>query len=200
MARVSQPDLAAAERAVADLLRALAIPSLDADPELRETPARVARLYAEELLDGYGRDPATVLSDGVASDERGLVVLSNARYASVCPHHMLPSEGVVSVGYLPAGRVVGLGTLVRLVEVFAHRLVLQETLGRQIAEALVAHLGARGAAVHLRARHQCLAARGEKQGEALFTTTAYAGSFERDEGARVSFLHAALGPVPGAPR
>lgn len=187
---MSAPDLAAAQRAIAELLRSLALPD-PSDPELRETPVRVARLFVDELLDGYRKDPAQVLADGVGSDERGLVVLAHTRYVSVCPHHLLPCEGVATVGYLPNGRVVGLGTLVALLDVFAHRLVLQESLGRQVADALVAHLGARGAAVHLSARHQCLTTRGEKQVEARLVTTAYAGDFAHDEAAQLAFLRAA---------
>jgi GTP cyclohydrolase I len=180
------PDLDAAARAIADRLRALDAP-LDRDPELRETPERAARMFADELLDGYRGDPVAVLSDGIAASDPGLVVLTGVRYVSMCPHHLMPSMGRAAIAYLPGGRVVGLGTLVRLLEVYAHRFILQETLGQHVADALVTHLGARGAAVHLRARHRCLSARGEKQSTAAVVTLAYAGTMpETDRAAFVS--------------
>ncbi len=181
------PDLALATRAVADLLAALGAP-LDDDPELRDTPARVARMYMDELLDGYAADPVDVLCDGVATSEPGLVVLTGVRYVSMCPHHLMPSMGRAAIGYLPSGRVVGLGTLVKLLEVYAHRLILQEALGQRVAEALVTHLGAHGAAVHLRARHLCLSARGEKQSTAAVASVAYAGSMPESD--RAAFIAA----------
>src|SRR5947207_11784839 len=118
---MSAVDLPSAERAIEAFLRALGVPG--GDPELSETPARVARAFAQELLDGYTIDPAAVLADGVGASAEGLVTLTNISYASVCPHHLLPSLGRAHLGYLPGGRVVGLGTLVRLVDALAHRLV-----------------------------------------------------------------------------
>lgn len=186
------PDLPAAEAAIAALLRAAGAP-LDTDPELRDTPARAARAFLEELLDGYRVDPAEVLRDGVASTEPCLVVVTNVRFTSMCPHHLLPSEGRAHVGYLPGGRVVGLGTLVRLIEAYAHRLILQEALGQSVAGALVRYLGARGAGVVIEARHACLSARGEHQVDAAVVTTALAGSFATDPSERDMFLRAAHG-------
>lgn len=184
------PDPAAASQAIADLLRAVGAP-LDTDVELRDTPDRAARMFIDELLDGYATDPADVLRDGVAASDPGLVVLTGVRYVSMCPHHLMPSMGRAAIAYLPTGRVVGLGTLVRLLEVYAHRLILQETLGQRVADALVSQLGARGAAVHLRARHRCLAARGEKQVGAAVVTVAYAGAMpESDRAAFVASVAA----------
>jgi GTP cyclohydrolase I len=182
-------DLGAAEAAIAALLRAVGAP-VATDPELRETPNRAARALIEELLDGYRVDPADVLRDGVAANERGLVVLTGVRFVSMCPHHLLPSYGVAHVGYLPGGRVVGLGTLVRLVEAYAHRLILQESLGQRVADALVAHLAARGAGVVIEGRHTCLSARGERQPDAVVVTTALAGVLAADAGERAVFLRA----------
>lgn len=180
-------DLALATRALADLLVAMGAPVHD-DPELRGTPARAARMYLDELLDGYASKPEDVLRDGVASSEPGLVVITRVRYVSMCPHHLLPSMGRAAIGYLPRDRVAGLGTLVKLLELYAHRLILQEALGQCVADALVEHLGARGAAVHLRARHLCLSARGEKQAAASVVTVACAG--ELPESDRTAFVSA----------
>jgi GTP cyclohydrolase I len=185
-------DLSAAEAAILALMRAAGAP-VETDPELAGTPARAARALLEELLDGYRVDPRAVLADALATSEAGLVVLRNVRFASMCPHHFLPSAGFAHVGYLPGARVVGLGTLVALVEAFAHRLILQETLGQRIADALVAHLGARGAGVVIEARHACLSSRGERQADALVVTTASAGVFRTDAGEREAFLRAVGG-------
>src|SRR5262245_22867525 len=103
-------DVAAAERAVRDLLVALRTP-VDADPELRDTPARVARALADELLDGYRIEPSALFDDAIASVDAGLVVVTGVRYASMCPHHLMPSLGRADVGYLARGRVAGLGAL-----------------------------------------------------------------------------------------
>ncbi len=178
-----------AAEALRAFLVALDLP-VDRDPELRDTPMRVARAFADELLDGYARDPATPLADALPSESGELVMLGNITYASVCPHHLLPSTGLAHVGYLPGGRIVGLGALVQVVEVCAHRLVLQETLGQQIAAALVTHLGARAAGVVLEASHQCMVARGERQHGSRVVTQSFAGAWRDDVAARAEFLHA----------
>nr|MBK7070654.1 GTP cyclohydrolase I [Deltaproteobacteria bacterium] len=110
----------------------------------RSTPTRglgYARAGFARLARGVSRrlpaHPAAVLAEALPSTERCMVVLAHVSYASMCPHHLLPSAGRATLGYLPGGRIVGLGALVQLLECFAHRLVLQETLGRQVAEALM---------------------------------------------------------------
>ncbi len=178
-----------AAAAVRAFLAALELP-LDDDPELRETPERVARAFYDELLEGHRADPAAVLADALPSPSENLVALTNVTYSSVCPHHLLPSQGVAHVGYLPGGRIVGLGALVRLIEVCAHRLVLQEALGQRIADALVDHLGARAAGVVLDASHQCMAARGERRPGARVVTQSFAGAWRADPSARGEFLRA----------
>ena len=182
-----QPDRAAARAAVVSLLSALGL-SPTVDHELLRTPELVATMYADELLDGYRLDPAEILRETEIASSADLVVLAGVRYVSVCPHHLLPCSGWATVGYLPGGRIVGLGALVRLVHALAHRLVLQESLGAQIATALVQHLGARAAGVHLRARHQCLAMRGERRANAALTTVAWAGQWTESE--RTVFVNA----------
>ncbi len=180
------PDTA---RAVRDFLDSLGV-DREGDPELRGTPERVARAWRDELLAGYRVEPAEVLADTLASAERGMVLVTHIAYASVCPHHLLPAWGVAHVGYLPDGRIVGLGAMVRLVEALGRRLVLQETLGRQVAEALVTHLGARAAGVRLDAAHGCLSTCGERQGGARVVTHGYAGAWRDDEAARREFWSA----------
>ena len=181
-----------AAEALRAFLRALGLP-VDTDPELCGTPERASRAWREELLDGYQRTAAEVLAEALPSSERSMVVLAHVTFASMCPHHLLPSAGRATLGYLPGGRIVGLGALVQLIECFAPRRVLQETLGRQVAEALVEHLGARAAGVVLEGRHACLSLRGERQSEGVVVTQSFAGLWADDMTARREFLDAASG-------
>jgi len=188
-AHADDDPIARAAAAMRAFLVALDLP-VDTDPELRDTPERVARAWRDELLDGYNATPREALVDALPSESEGLVSLAQITYTSVCPHHLLPSAGVAHVGYLPGGRIVGLGSVVRLVEICAHRLVLQETLGQQVADALVEHLGARAAGVVLDASHACMVTRGERQHEARVVTQSFSGAWRHDVGARAEFLHA----------
>lgn len=146
-------------------------------PHLLTTPERVADAWADELLFGEGADPAslfeTFADPAGAADEA--VIVTGIHYVSVCPHHLLPYTGVAHVAYLPADRVVGFSKIVRLVELLGARLVIQEEHARDVADALRAHLGARGAGVVLEARQMCMAVRGVRQHDARVTCTAWAG-------------------------
>ena len=117
------------------------------DPErdgLKNTPARVARMY-EEILQGYHTDPTTLINDAlfeVAYDE--MVVVKDIEYYSLCEHHLLPFYGVAHVAYLPHGKVLGLSKIPRVVDMFARHLQVQERLTRQIADFLDEVLHPRG--------------------------------------------------------
>lgn len=167
--------------------------------DLEQTPRRVAEAWRDDLLDGYGRDPARILAGAMPSRGRGLVTVTGIDFHSVCPHHLLPSRGIAHVGYLPGGRVVGFGQIVKLVDALAHRLVLEEDLARQIAEALVEHLGARGAACVLEAEQLCMTVRGERRSGARAHAEAHAGELARDGAARRRF-HAIVIRAGGAAR
>lgn len=166
--------------AVAAFLKAAGVDP--ADPHLQDTPARVADAWADELIAGYEADPAEILAgfDQAGPSSDGAVIVTGVHYVSVCPHHLLPYQGVAHLAYVPGGREVGFSKLVRLVEALGARLVLQEDLGRSLAEALVTHLGARGAAVTLEAQQMCMALRGVRRHQARVTTTARLGVFEDD--------------------
>jgi GTP cyclohydrolase IA len=167
-------DVDRAARAIEEFLRAVGAP-VDSDPELAQTGRRVAEAFAEDLLDGYRQDPGAILSESTASDASGLVVIAQIATATICPHHLMPATGVVHVAYLPGDRVVGFGALARLVDCYAHRLMLQEDLGRSIARALETHLEARGAAAIVDLAPTCLTARGSRRHGARAITSAYAG-------------------------
>jgi GTP cyclohydrolase I len=148
------------------------------DPNLKETPDRVTDAWADEFLDGYGRSAREVLADRFPvskQSERELVVVTNLRFRSMCPHHLLPYTGVAHVAYVPGKEVVGFGRLSALVDVFAHRLVLQEELARQVALALKTELKSKGSACLIKAEQSCFRLRGEGQHDAITFSEAYEG-------------------------
>jgi len=165
------------EAAVAELLAAIG--EDPTRPGVQRTPKRVAEAYAE-YFSGMGVDPVAVLRDGVdaAGDgERGdLVLLRGLEFRSMCEHHLLPFRGVAHVGYLPGGKVVGLGRLGTVVETLAARPQLQERLGEQIASALEDGLAPRGVIVVLDAQHDCVAARDARQTRSTTVTVASRGA------------------------
>lgn len=148
--------------------------------DLAETPGRVAEAFLVDLLDGYGRDPARVLAESMPSASGDLVAVTGIDFHAVCPHHLLPYRGLAHVAYLPGDRVVGFGQVARLVDTLAHRLVIEEDLARHVAEALVRHLGARGAACLLEAEHLCLTVRGEVRRGARAHVQCFVGEMRRD--------------------
>jgi GTP cyclohydrolase I len=168
------PDLRRMEQAISEWLVACGLDSRDKD--LATTPARVARVWASEFLDGYAADPAEILGELVVGEaDPDVVVVTGLRFHAMCPHHLFPYRGLAHIAYLPAGKLVGFSRLGRLVECFAHRLTLQERITHQIAAALVQHLDARGAGVVLEAQQLCLALPGEKHDAATVTTSAFVG-------------------------
>ncbi len=156
---VERPSRAEAEEAVRTLIRwAGDNPGREG---LRETPRRVVRAY-EEFFAGYGQDPRQHLAKTFSEVEGydDLVLVRDIDIESHCEHHMVPIVGMAHVAYLPAGRVVGLSKLARVVEIYARRLQTQESMTAQIADAIEAVLEPRGVAVMIDAAHQCMTTRG----------------------------------------
>lgn len=181
---------------VAELTRELLL-AIGEDPDrpgLKQTPQRMADLYTE-FFAGIGEDPAEPLartisvSQGPAPDTlpSGAVLLRGIRFRSVCEHHLLPFAGYAHIAYLPGEQVVGLGALVKVVEILAARPQVQERLGEQIAEAIAAHLDAHGVLVVLDAVHGCVTTRGERQTEASTLTIAARGGYT-DPAARAELI------------
>lgn len=172
-------DRARAAEAIAAFLDAIGhAPS--SDPELSATPERVANAWVDELLDGYDVDVAELLADescSVGAVSPGLVAVRDVAVTTVCPHHLLPSRGLGSVVYEPGARLAGIGTIARVVVAYARRLTLQESIGANVASALVSVLGARGAACRLVFVHECMASRGERQPGARVESISFAGTF-----------------------
>lgn len=156
---------------------------------LRDTPDRVLRAYGE-FFAGYGQDPASILAKGFDDLEGydGPVVVRDIAIESHCEHHMVPFRGFAHVAYLPRGRVVGLSKIARLVGVFASRLQIQERLTAQIAHTLQTELDARGVAVVIAAKHECMTSRGVMQRGATTVTTQVTGVWGEDALARAEIL------------
>jgi GTP cyclohydrolase I len=175
-------DLGRAERAVADLLAALG--QDPASEPLADTPRRVAAGYAELLT------PAPFTLTTFPNDEGydDLVLAKAIPFASLCQHHLLPFTGVAHVGYLPAGRILGLSKLARVVELFARRLQLQERLTTQVADWLQTELEPNGVGVVLEAEHLCMTLRGVRAAGARTVTSALHGRLRTDPGSRQEFL------------
>ena len=169
------PDANAIATAIAALLRAAGHdPSSAAD--VRQTPARVAKLWMEEFLAGYAMDPAKILGEPVVGEaDPAVVVVSGLRFHSMCPHHLVPFRGVAHLAYLPAGKLAGFGRLADLVECFTKRLTLQERATSAIADALWRGLGAHGAGCVLEAEQLCLALPGERHDSSCVVTSAFVG-------------------------
>lgn len=175
-------DLVAAELAAADFLAAL---GLDFGAEgLRETPARMARAYAELLAP----EPfeLTTFPNDAGYDE--LVLVRAIPFRTICEHHLLPFAGVAHVGYLPGERILGLSKLARVVGHFAARPQTQERLTRQIANHLDAGLNPLGVGVVLDAEHTCMTLRGVKAIGATTVTSALLGTLRTDPRSRAEFL------------
>ncbi len=171
-------DRAAAERAIADFLKALGFdPREHAD--LAETPERVTEAFSQDLLRGHAVDVRELIRKGScaapASAKTGLVAVKEIAVASVCPHHLLPALGVAHVVYQPGATLLGIGTISALVDAFARRLTLQEAIAHNVVTALVEHAGARGAYCELELEHGCLRARGERQTAAIVRSSDRAG-------------------------
>jgi GTP cyclohydrolase I len=163
---------------------------LGEDPKregLLETPDRVSRSL-RFLTEGYAMDAADAIGDALFEEDYDeIVVVRDVPFYSLCEHHLLPFFGVAHIAYAPQGRVVGLSKIPRLVDVYAHRLQLQERMTREIAEALRAVTEPLGVAVVLEARHLCMEMRGvEKAGQTV--TSCMLGCFRDDPRTRSEFL------------
>lgn len=191
IAREGDFDPAAFEKAVGDLLRACGVST--GGPHTGRTVLRVRELWQRRLLGGYELDPADALGDGFEDPRRDMVVVRGIAVHGVCPHHLVPFRGVAHVAYLPGGRLHGFGRIARMVDAIGHRFTYQEWMTRDIAEVLVAHGHAAGAACLIEAEQLCLLLGEDRRGDERVITQAFAGSFETDLQARNEFLRA-IGP------
>lgn len=178
-------DLERIERAVTEILQAIG--EDPGRPGLRETPARVARMYAE-VFRGLAIDPGDVLNVTFPEDHSEMVILRDIPFASFCEHHLLPFTGKAHIGYIPEGRVVGLSKLARLVEGYARRPQLQERMTSDIADTVMRVLQPDGVAVLIESTHTCMTIRGVEKPGATMVTSAVRGGFRRRPETRAEFF------------
>lgn len=185
-----EADRAAA--AVRELL--LAVGEDPERPGLQDTPARVARAYAETFA-GLWQDPAEVLATTFDEDHDEMILVRDIPMYSTCEHHLVPFHGVAHVGYIPGedGRVTGLSKLARLVEVYARRPQVQERMTSQIADALDGVLKPRGVLVVIEAEHLCMGMRGIRKPGSTTVTSAVRGMFRDSQATRAEAMTLVLG-------
>lgn len=177
------------ERALADQAVKHLIEWVGENPNragLKDTPARMVKAL-KEMTSGYLDSPAEILGTVFKEEYDEMVVVQDIQFHSLCEHHMLPFTGSCDIGYIPAGRIVGLSKLPRLVQCFAKRLQVQERMTSQIAAALEEHLEPLGVGVVVRARHLCCEARGARSRN-LMTTSDLRGALKTRPEARGEFL------------
>jgi GTP cyclohydrolase I len=180
-------DAARIERAVQEILLAIG-----EDPEregLRDTPARVARAYAEQFA-GLEQRPEDVLSTVFDAGHDEMVLIRDIELYSTCEHHLTPFVGLAHVGYIPneKGQITGLSKIARLVDLYARRPQVQERLTTQIAEALVHVLEPRGVIVIIEAEHLCMTMRGVRKPGAKTVTSAVRGMFLESDSTRAEAM------------
>ena len=162
------------------------------------TPNRAAKAF-DFLTRGYREDIDSLVNGAIfQSASRDLVLVKNIEFYSLCEHHILPFFGKVHVAYLPAGKVIGLSKIPRIVDAFARRLQIQENLTEQIARCIEQVTGARGVAVVVEARHMCMLMRGVEKQAASMLTSSLSGAFQQDESLRnqlLRFLPASSGEL-----
>jgi GTP cyclohydrolase I len=177
----------AAAQAIDAFLRALGRDPTH-EPDIVGTGERVAAAYADELLAGYAVDIDALLSQSVFAGTSELVVVRDVPVVTTCPHHLMPSTGHATVAFAPEEHLLGIGTVGRLIDAFARRLMLQEHLGERVVAALQKHLAPRWAACRLSLSHACMTARGERAHGARVETLALSGGDVEE-----AVVYAALG-------
>lgn len=172
-------------RAVREILAAV---GEDPDREgLLDTPDRVARMYAE-IFSGLHTDPAQYLKKTFTQKHDDMVLVKDIEFASCCEHHLVPFLGKAHIAYLPAGKVVGLSKLARVVDAVAKRPQVQERMTEEIAELIMSELRPRGVAVILEATHMCMTIRGVKKPGTTTVTSAMRGLFKTNPMTRGELL------------
>lgn len=157
-------------------------------PGLRDTPKRAAKAF-EFLTRGYLQSVDEVVNEALfPSDSSEMILVQDVELYSLCEHHLLPFIGRCHVAYIPTGRVLGLSKVARIVDVFARRLQIQESLTTQIAETIMDVTGAEGVGVIIEARHMCMMMRGVEKQNSVMKTSAMLGSFRSSQKTREEFL------------
>jgi len=167
-------------------------------PGLRETPRRVARMFAE-ILGGIHENPEIHLKTVHKEKHDEMVLVKNIPLYSMCEHHLLPFAGVAHMAYIPKeGRIVGLSKIARVVESLSRRLQVQERLTKQVADLIMEHLDPLGVMVVIEAEHMCMSMRGAKKPKSITVTSAVRGSFRTNPVTRAEAITLIRGGLTGA--
>jgi GTP cyclohydrolase I len=157
-------------------------------PGLVDTPKRAAKAF-EFLTRGYNQSIEEVVNNALfPSDSSEMVLVQDVELYSLCEHHLLPFIGKCHVAYIPTGKVLGLSKVARLVDMFARRLQIQESLSTQIAETIMEVTGAEGVGVIIEAKHMCMMMRGVEKQNSVMKTSAMLGTFRDSQKTRDEFL------------
>lgn len=155
---------------------------LGEDPEregLLKTPMRVAKAM-QILTRGYSQDPRKVLTDALFEETYNqMVIVKDIDFFSMCEHHILPFYGKVHVAYIPNGKITGLSKIARVVDIYSHRLQVQERLTQQIKDCIQETLNPQGVMVVIEAKHMCMQMRGVEKQNSITTTSDFCGAFEQ---------------------
>ena len=155
---------------------------LGEDPQregLQKTPMRVAKAM-QVLTRGYAQDPKQVLLDALFDEKYNqMVIVKDIDFFSMCEHHMLPFYGKVHVAYIPNGHITGLRKIARVVDIYSHRLQVQERLTQQIGDCIQSALKPLGVMVVIEAKHMCMQMRGVEKQNSITTTSAFSGAFNQ---------------------
>ncbi len=179
---------AAFEKAITDMLLACGV--APDSTHTGKTVRRVRELWEKRLLGGYALNPADALGEGFEDQREDMVVVRGIAIHGVCPHHLVPFRGIAHVAYIPGGRLHGFGRIARMVDAIGHRFTYQEWMTRDIAEALVSHGKARGAACVIEAEQLCLLLGEDRRGDERVYTQAFTGELHDNPQYRQEFLRA----------
>lgn len=176
----SPPDIPAMQDALVAFIKAAGLNL--AHPDLAQTPQRVSELWQNEFLSGYQMDPHEILNASITNEaDPDAIIIRQLAYHSLCPHHLLPFQGVALVAYKPQKKIVGFGRIAQLVACFTQRLTLQEQATIEIAEALMHGLNASAVACILESKQHCLGIPGDRHANHSITTSCYLGDPKQKE-------------------
>ena len=159
------------------------------DQHLDRTPERVAKAWMSTFAAGYAQDPKDILSVEFVEKCDEMIVIKDIPYISHCSHHLVPFLGTAKIGYVPGKSITGLSKLARVLDVYAHRLQVQERLTRQVAEAIQTHLKPRAVGVVLTGEHQCMTTRGVYKPGSVTITSCLLGEMRDNAAMRAEFLN-----------
>jgi GTP cyclohydrolase I len=162
-------------------------------PDNVDTPVRVVKSY-KEIYSGYGQKIEDILTIfGNTEMIQDIILLKDIEMYSMCEHHLLPFFGKAHVAYIPNNQIVGISKLARIVDMYSHRMQIQERIGKQVVDALMQHLDPLGAACVIEATHMCMRMRGVAKQNSTMVTSSVAGAFENDSSAKEELMRQIYG-------